>query len=394
MEDGANILILLILSVGHAELWITLINRTHSYPIHEPLLKQIRHFHDILIVSFPLVLFSVVGFYAPGVLRGGEWNQLPFLWKPIFLLCGLGFLGFLYSTLRHLLSKTPRQQTEFHSEIIDIQKRSNQELINSGPYHYLAGLPFNQILTLEFSHKSFLLDRLPTDWDGLKILHLSDFHYSGTLKREFFREVCSIAQESQPDLVIFSGDLLDEMNCLDWLNETLGALEAPLGRYFILGNHDWDQQSDQIRQTLVSKGWADIASQFVRIEHAGHRMLIAGTEFPWMGQRPEIKDSTVNAIPAAESEFQLLVSHTPDNFHWAAGQGYDLMLSGHTHGGQVRIPIVGPVYSPSLHGTRYASGTFYRGRTLLHVSRGLSGIHPLRLFCRPEISLLTLHGKG
>ncbi len=389
MEDWANVLVLIILSIGHAELWITLINRTHSYPIHEPLLKRIRHFHDVLIISFPLILFIVVGLYAPGVLTGGSWNQLPLFWKPILLLCGLGFLGFLFSTLRHILYKAPRQQSEYHSEIIDVRERLNQELTGEGPYHYLAGLPFNEIFTVEFSQKDFKFDRLPDNWDGLTILHLSDFHFSGTLTREYFCEVCRIAQESEPDLIVFAGDLIDEMHCLDWLDETLGQLKAPLGCYFILGNHDWNQQSDQIRQSLINRGWIDIASQSYRLEHTGHAMLIAGTEFPWMGQRPELGNSSVNE-PGAESDFQLLVSHTPDNFHWAAKQGFDLMLSGHTHGGQVKIPLVGPVYAPSLHGTRYAGGTFYRDRTLLHVSRGLSGIHPLRWFCRPEISLLAL----
>ena len=119
-------------------------------------------------------------------------------------------------------------------------------------------------------------------------------------------------------------------------------------------------------------------------------MQVARTEVPWMGEHPKIQGTSGNQSAENDSDFLLLVSHTPDNFHWAARQGYDLVLSGHTHGGQVRLPIVGPIYAPSLHGTRYASGTFYRGSTLLHVSRGLSGIHPLRWFCRPEISLLTL----
>jgi len=83
MEAWANALILIMLSVGHAELWITLINRTHSYPIHEPILKRIRHVHDVLIVSFPLILFLTVGLYTPGVLREGHGAN--------FLYCGYLF---------------------------------------------------------------------------------------------------------------------------------------------------------------------------------------------------------------------------------------------------------------------------------------------------------------
>ncbi len=375
------------LSIGHAELWIMVINRTHAQPIHEAWLKRFRHVAELLIVLFPIVLFLSVGLSTPGVLVGGDWSQLPFWWKPVLLVSALGFMGLLCSGFRHLFYKPPRQQTEHQSELIHMRQRLNQDLIGEGPYHYLAGLPFNEIFSVEFTRKTFVLDRLPAEWEGLTILHLSDLHFSGTLKREYFVELCRVAQETEPDLIIFAGDLLDEMKCLDWLDDTLGIFKAPLGQYFILGNHDWNQQSDQIRQSLIDRGWTDIAAQTLRLEHVGHAMQIAGTEVPWMGTHPEILRSEMSETV---SDFLLLVSHTPDNFHWATREGYDLMLSGHTHGGQVRFPLIGPVFAPSRHGTRYASGTFARGSTLLHVSRGVSGIHPLRWFCRPEISLLTL----
>ncbi|WP_197996397.1 metallophosphoesterase [Gimesia panareensis] len=386
MEAIANGLILLMLSIGHAELWIMLINRTHALKIPDARLKRLRHVLELLMVLFPIVLFTSVGLYHPGVLAGGKWSQLPFWWQPILLLCALGFLGLMYSGVRHLFYRPPRQQTAGESELIHLRERLNQDLIGEGPYHYLAGLPFNEIFSVEFTRKTFQLPRLPERWEGLTILHLSDFHYSGTLKREYFIELCRIAQETKPDLIIFSGDLIDRMECLDWLEETLGPMQAPLGRFFILGNHDWHQESLQIRQALNESGWIDLTAEPVRLQHEGHTLFMAGTEAPWMGELQEVKLSEGNAT----DDFLLLVSHTPDNFHWAEREGYDLVLSGHTHGGQVRVPPVGPIFAPSLHGTRYTSGTFARGSTLLHVSRGVSGIHPLRWFCRPEISLLTL----
>lgn len=389
MEDWINGLILLTLAIGHFELWVTFINRTHALPIHEPTLKKIRHITYVMLLGFPLVLFGAVGLYTPGVLVGGEWSRLPFWWKPVFVLCTLGFLGFLVSVFRHLFYRVPRLQTESHSEMIDIREKLGLSLIGDGPYHYLAGLPFNEIFCVEFSRKTFVMDRLPAAWDGLTILHLSDLHFSGTLTRDYFGELCRIAGESQPDLIIFSGDLLDEMHCLDWLDETLGQLEAPLGRYFILGNHDWNQLSEQIRTALTRLGWMDVSSQTLQLEYAGHSLLIAGTEVPWMGEHPVLPSQGGEGA----ADFLLLVSHTPDNFYWACSQEYDLVLAGHTHGGQVRLPVVGPVFAPSVHGTRYTSGTFYRKKTLLHVSRGVSGIHPLRFLCPPEFSLLTLRAR-
>lgn len=390
VEAIANGMILLMLSIGHAELWIMVINRTHALPIHDTSLKRLRHVLELVIILFPIVLFLSVGLYAPGVLVGGSWSQLAFWWKPVLLLCTLGFLGLMYSAFRHLLYKPPRQQTETQSELIQMRERLNQDLVGEGPYHYLAGLPLNQIFSVEFTRKTFQLPRLPANWEGLTILHVSDLHFSGTLKREYFVELCRIAQEAKPDLIIFAGDLLDEMKCLDWLDDTLGPMQAPLGRFFILGNHDWNQESLQIRQALENTGWIDLSVEPFQLQHAGKMLQLAGTEVPWMGTHPEIKQSTTGESSEPESDFLLLVSHTPDNFHWAVREGYDLVLSGHTHGGQVRFPLIGPVFAPSLHGTRYTSGTFARGSSLLHVSRGVSGIHPLRWFCRPEISLLTL----
>jgi predicted MPP superfamily phosphohydrolase len=85
-----------------------------------------------------------------------------------------------------------------------------------------------------------------------------------------------------------------------------------------------------------------------------------------------------------------LLSHTPDHLAWARSHHVHLMLSGHNHGGQVVLPIIGPVYSPSLSGCRHAGGEFFEDPTLLVVSRGLAGRHPLRLGCRPEITKLVL----
>ncbi|MEM7479130.1 MAG: metallophosphoesterase, partial [Planctomycetota bacterium] len=83
-------------------------------------------------------------------------------------------------------------------------------------------------------------------------------------------------------------------------------------------------------------------------------------------------------------------THTPDCIPWARENQCDLMLAGHTHGGQMRLPLIGPLLAPSLYGSAFASGVFYLKPTLVHVSRGIAGTHPLRLRCPPEISLLTL----
>jgi len=86
----------------------------------------------------------------------------------------------------------------------------------------------------------------------------------------------------------------------------------------------------------------------------------------------------------------LLLSHAPDQLTWARRFDFDLMLAGHTHGGQIRLPLLGPIVSPSRLGTQYASGTFEREPTVLHVSRGTSSFMPLRWNCPPELAVLEL----
>jgi len=109
--------------------------------------------------------------------------------------------------------------------------------------------------------------------------------------------------------------------------------------------------------------------------------MLIGNEHPWF-KRPELETDN--------SELRLLLSHSPDQIWWARKHGVTLMLAGHTHGGQGRLPLAGPILGPSLHGSRFASGDFYLPPTTMHVTRGLCGTHLIRINCRPELSLLTL----
>jgi predicted MPP superfamily phosphohydrolase len=94
--------------------------------------------------------------------------------------------------------------------------------------------------------------------------------------------------------------------------------------------------------------------------------------------------------PGDRPHLRLLLSHSPDQYAWARTYGFDLMLAGHNHGGQIVFPLLGPMAVPSRYGVKYACGVFYEAPTLLHVSRGISSELPLRLRCPPELALLEL----
>lgn len=377
-----------ILSIGNAEFLVTIVNRIHALKIHEPRLRHVRHVHDLLIPLWPSWLIVVIGFTQPGVLLNevspsDVWQRLPLMVQGWMLVCMAGFLGFSWSVIRHWTYRAPRQQVEFSSTIVDFEVELGGRPVGDGPYASLLDFPVNDCFKVDFTERTFQLERLPREWDGLSILHLTDLHFTGTIDLPFFEAVFERAAQWDFDIAAITGDILDSEELFDWLPGTLGKIDAPLGNYFILGNHDWGLDSDRIRQAVCELGWRNVAGTLQTLEIAGKRLAIGGSERPWMGCHPSF-----NALP--DGIFRLLLSHCPDNLSWARRQHVDLMLAGHNHGGQVLLPGIGSVYSPSVHGCRYSSGVFHSGSVVMSVGRGLSGKHPLRIGATPEVCRVIL----
>ena len=302
----------------------------------------------------------------------------------------VGLMGLLVSTIAYQRYRPPVCQISTESEILDFRRREGEPtwrntLVGPRPMRRVALLPGNEQFVLEVNTKTLALPRLPHDWDGLSIVHLADTHFRGAVSRAYFEAVFEEAEKLKPDLYVFTGDLLDDTTLCSWISSTFGRLDAPLGKYFILGNHDSYDDPSGVRAEMQRNQWIDLSGQVRELASPkrGSSLVIAGDETPWMGAHPDLSTEP-------NAEFRLLVSHTPDNIPWAREHGVDLMLAGHTHGGQIRLPILGPVYSPSLFGCRFASGTFWLEPTLMHVSRGISGREPVRFLCKPELTKLVL----
>lgn len=379
--DGINAILLLVLLIGHTALWITFVNRTHGMAIGKGPLRQLRHLHDAMVFIGPILILWGAGWHGPQLLRGGSWKDVGLFWGTIFTLCAIGVVWLLWLALRSLLQRVPAALRNQQRRVIDVARELGHKPVAAGPYSVLARVPLNEQFQIEVNEKVFLAPGLPAAWDGLSILHISDWHFQGTVTKDFFVRAASLAAELPVDLVCFTGDLVDNMQLLDWIPETLGQLEGSLGKCFILGNHDWDQEEQAIRRAVTDIGWRDVRDEPLRLERNGSVIEIAGDETPWMGSHPSFSPT---------ADYRILMSHTPDNIGWARRHGVELMLSGHNHGGQIRLPVIGPVYSPSLYGCKYASGIFWESPTLMHVSRGLAGEHPLRWRCLPEITRVVL----
>ena len=216
--------------------------------------------------------------------------------------------------------------------------------------------------------------------------------FTGLVGKGYFQEVVRVCNDLDAHLVALTGDLVDNESCIPWLPEILGELRSRYGCYFVLGNHDVHAGPQKLRETLEGAGLIDLGSRWLEAPVGEERIVLAGNELPWF---PPAADFGSAPPPSSEGgPVRIALSHSPDQFPWAQRNGVDLMLAGHLHGGQIRLPVIGPIVSPSRHGVRYAAGVFQADSTVMHVSRGVSGEIPLRWNCGPEVALLTLRASS
>jgi predicted MPP superfamily phosphohydrolase len=254
----------------------------------------------------------------------------------------------------------------------------------------MSQIPGNQLLSVSVHEKRLRLPRLPSPLTGLKIAHLSDVHMTGRIDVPFYERIVDLTNELDADIVMVSGDLIENTRCWDWVPGTFGRLRSQHGTYFVLGNHDVRIDYLETRRRLKDAGLINLGERSTTITLRGVEVLLAGNERPWI-------DDIVDP-PATESTgaaaFRILLSHSPDQYAWARRHRFDLMLAGHVHGGQIRLPPIGPILAPSGYGVRYACGVFHEPPTVMHVSRGTSSKAPFRFFCPPELTLLILESPG
>jgi uncharacterized protein len=239
------------------------------------------------------------------------------------------------------------------------------------------------------------LPRLPEAFRGLTIAQLSDFHYAQFTEPYFIRQVIERVNLLKPDVVVFTGDYITkgfwpEREMLRFTGECaeiLARVDCPI-RYAVLGNHDCTVElySQAMIEALEAHNIPVLENRSVPLERDGARLWFAGTGDALLGRM-----HLDQAIPVASAdEPVILLVHEPDVLPQVARHNVDLMLSGHTHGGQVRFPFLPPMFLPGL-GQRYVAGLFRLGDTQLYVNRGIGTVNlPFRLNCPPEITLITL----
>jgi uncharacterized protein len=219
----------------------------------------------------------------------------------------------------------------------------------------------------------------------LKIAYASDFHAGPTTDPSVLLAACDALRAAEPDVLLLGGDFVNaEPSEVDWLARELGNIPAPLGRYAVLGNHDWWADGDYISSTLEAAGIQVLINHNVQLAPPFEQVWVCGLDDHGYGQ----PDAAATLSGAAG--FRIVLMHAPSGLLDLGEERFDLALCGHTHGGQIALPGGIPIIVP--HGRlsrRYAQGRFHlgRGRTLV-VSVGLGCVVlPLRLFANPEIVL-------
>ena len=377
--------------LGHAALWVGFINRLNAIPLHYLVLRWINRPAMVLCGVIALLMNAHVvrlfWFWVDAPPSEPPANY-PTVATYYFMVCwATATLAIVTWVYRKCVSER-HPVSVISSEMIDVAQAVDIPLAHGLKARLSSRLPGNQFLQFEVRTLEVELPRLPPELDGLSLVHLTDFHMAGHVGKPYFDEVIRQANRLDADLVLITGDIIDDEQCLPWL-ELLGELRSRLGIYFVLGNHDYRVcPAEQLREMLAERGLTNVAGTHHLISHNDHHILLAGNELPWHREPVPFDD-----LPCPAESARILsiaLSHTPDEFDWAREGGFDLLLAGHLHGGQIRLPILGPVLSPSRHGVRYSGGTFFRSPTVMHVSRGLSGMMPLRFNCPPELAKLVL----
>jgi hypothetical protein len=253
---------------------------------------------------------------------------------------------------------------------------------------------------IEITQRDVFIPGLPQAFDGFRIAQLSDIHMDEYTEPFFLRDAVRHVNRLNPDAVFLTGDFVSygplpnrfagsaAWECANLLKQ----IQCP-NRYAVLGNHDVVVGRKHVSAALTANGMTVLDNAYAPIERAGARFWLAGLDDPLEGiPDPEL------AIPASirnvPHEPIVLLCHAPDYVDdlltSPAGRALSLVLAGHTHGGQIRAPLVGPLVLPEL-GRKYVEGWFRFGSLQLYVNRGLGTVGvPIRFNCPPEIALVTL----
>jgi predicted MPP superfamily phosphohydrolase len=238
-------------------------------------------------------------------------------------------------------------------------------------------------------HRTTLrVPRLPLSFQGSTVAFLADIHHGPFTSLDYVQRVVQLTNSLSPDAVLLGGDYVHrDGQYIGPCFEALSRLKTPWGTYGVLGNHDHWEGAAETRQAMKAGGIVEMTNSGVWIERGGSRLRLSGVGDLW----EDVQDLDEALADTQQTETAIVLSHNPDFVESITDRRVGLVLSGHTHGGQVVLPIVGAPRVPSRYGQKYLHGLVKTPHTQVFVTRGLGTVTPpVRFCCRPEIALITI----
>ncbi|MBP2239943.1 putative MPP superfamily phosphohydrolase [Cytobacillus eiseniae] len=260
--------------------------------------------------------------------------------------------------------------------------------LGGGTYYYSKEI---ETKLTDVTYHEIINPAIPTSFNDFKIVQFSDTHLGFQYNSQQLKKLVERINRLNPDVIFFTGDLMDAPNEYDEENiiiPILKELKAPFGKFAIYGNHDHGGYGTDIYKSIMQK------TDFQLLLNSHHKInlvdessiYIIGVDDAMLG-KPDIL-SAVHGIP--DDSYKILLSHAPDFADEASAYNVQLQLSGHTHGGQVQVPLVGALVKPPF-GEKYHEGFYQIGQTTLYVNRGLGTTRlPFRFLSKPELTVFTL----
>jgi predicted MPP superfamily phosphohydrolase len=274
-----------------------------------------------------------------------------------------------------------------------LSERINSYVASDKPLRALAGnlskvakTAMDEANTLTVEHVEIALKRLPPKLDGFRIVHLSDTHHSRFTDLEHISRAVEIANELKPDMALLTGDYVShDADYIAPVAETLAKLESEFGTFACLGNHDHWTDAPLVTHLLRGEGVTVLINEGFRFEARDASFWLAGVD-DYMAAKTDVRAALHGSFP---DEMKLLLAHNPLIFRQAVRAEVDLTLSGHTHGGQIKMRDPEKKILPSR---KLKSGHHQRKESQIYITRGIGTVVvPARYQCPPEITLLELH---
>ncbi len=237
-------------------------------------------------------------------------------------------------------------------------------------------------------------NNIPESFNGFKIVHFTDLHYGTTYKKKETNKLVATINELKPDLVVFTGDLLDQYTDMSEqdikdLSDALNSINATVGKYIVSGNHDGVNKSFNKVIEQLNFTFLDNKNEFIYYQDKTPIILVGLSDYLELHTDIETAFNYENE----ENYYTILLAHEPDLIDSLADKKIDLILSGHSHNGQVRAPFIGKIYTP-VGSKKYYDEKYELDDKLLFISGGLgTSTAEFRLFCHPSFNFYRLYSN-